>query len=176
MKQEAGSGFEHSRHAVGTSTRSIVAAEDGAHGTVLHKTGNEEIESPVVIIIKPGRACGPVRRSNTSLLGHVCERPVTIVTKQNVATVVGHVQVLPTVSIEVGCRGAHPEMTHLTAGDPGLFGDVSERSGVVISVESVSDGGLRRIKVGRAAVDKVDIHPPVVVEIKEQPATAAGLG
>src|SRR5262249_14630468 len=78
--------------------------------------------------------------------------------------------------VEIGRRRAHPEMSHLPASDSGFVGHVGERAVAVVAIESVLDRSFRRKEVRRAAVDEVNVEPPIIVVIEEQPAAAAGFG
>ena len=108
-------------------------------------------------------------------ISDISERAVAVVVKQNVVTVVSDVQILKTVTVEISRGCPHTEVAHFSARYSGFLCYVGKCSIMIVSIERVSYRRLRSKEVRRSAVDEINIHPAVVVKIKKQTTTAAGL-
>ena len=120
-------------------------------------------------ILPKGRAC---------LVANFLERPVMLVVKQEVfRAVVGHVDVVPAVVVEV-CRRHSHGAAHIS-GDAGLFADIGEGAVTVVVVELVGlalviqrsrivvrrvVGAVFGIELDVAAHEEIDAAVLVVVE------------
>src|SRR5262249_10327119 len=127
----------------------------------------------IIVVIKPDRAGGPPRRSNASSIGNIRERAVVIIVVENVTAVIGYVEVLPSVSVVVSDGDPHSESA---ACQPGPVGDISECSVVVVVIEGILEGCCWSIEVRCSTVYQIDIHPSIVVVVKEGTTSADGLG
>ncbi len=67
----------------------------------------EEVESAVVVVVKPDRAGGPAGGGNAGLCGDVSKCAVAVVVVENAAAVLGHVEVRETVAVVVAHGDAH---------------------------------------------------------------------
>ena len=92
---------------------------------------------------------------------------------ENAVGVLGNVHIGQAVAIVVADSNAH---TISSAGDAGFSRDVSEGAVVIVPVESVVQRPRRMIEVAWAAVDEIDIHPAIVIEIKKGTSCADGFG
>src|SRR5688572_32788232 len=80
--------FEESRHAVIPALQSRVGAERVLRLVVKNKAGDKQIQTAVVVEIKPRRAGGPTGRGYARFVSHVGERAVAVVTIENIRAVV----------------------------------------------------------------------------------------
>src|SRR5688572_219426 len=165
--------FEESRHAVITTLQSRVSAERVLRLVVKHKAGHKQIQTAVVVEIKPRRAGGPTGRGNARFVSHVGERAVAVVTIENVRAVVCDVEIDKTVGIEIRRGHAHPK---LAARDTRFMGYVGESSVSVIAIERVFQRRRRREEIRWTTVDEIDVHPTVVVVIEKGAPGADGFG
>ena len=58
---------------------------------------------------------------------------------------------------------------------PGFFGHVGKRAVTIVAIERIAQGRIGSEEVALAAVDQIDVHPPVVVVVEESAAGAGGL-
>ena len=125
--------------------------------------GDEQVEPAVAVVVGERRAGRPSRIADAGLLGHVRERPVTVVAIQLVRAVAGDVEVVPAVVVEVGGDGTHapPRVAHA-----GLVGDVDERAVTLIPPQLAARApGIARRRDGRR-VDEVDVEQAILVEVE----------
>src|SRR5262249_59412616 len=115
---------------------------------------------------------GAAQYAYSGLFGHVGERSVAVVVVQRITAVIGDVEVLPPVTVIVGCGHSHAEPS---ACDSCFIGHVGERAVVVVVVKGVLERRGRRVEITGAAVDQVDVHPAVVVIVEEGASRAHGL-
>src|SRR5262249_54128346 len=143
---------------------SFIAAELVFGFIELDKAADKEIELAVVVVVEPNRARCPPGSRNSSFFRDVSECAVAVVAVENAAAVLRDVEVGKSVAVVIANGDAHAVAT---GGDAGLFGDVSERAIAIILVEGVAQRRVGREEITFATVDEVDIHPAVVVEVKE---------
>ena len=84
----------------------------------------------------------------------------------------GDVQIRKAVAIVVANRHAHAVAAGRHAG---LCGDVGEGAVTIVAIERVAQGRIRSEEIALAAVDQVDVHPPVVVVVEESASRAGSL-
>src|SRR2546426_10056720 len=84
-----------------------IAAEFVLGFVEVHKTANEQIQPPIIVVVKPDGTRSPARRRQAGLFRHVRERPVTIVAIENTVTILGDVQVGPAIAIVVPNSDPH---------------------------------------------------------------------
>src|SRR6266498_792517 len=132
---------------------------------------DKEIELAVVVIVEPNGAGGPAWRGHTGLLAHIRKRPISTVMIEDVSSVAGNVKILPAVAIVITRGHAHTEASPCHAG---FLGDVGECSIVIIMIKRVLERFCRSKKIGRSAIDEVDIHPTIVVIIEEGASATDG--
>src|ERR1700719_1350408 len=134
-----------------------------------HKLPNEQIQQPIIVIVKPHRTGSPSGCGDASLHGYVGECAVSIVVIQNAAPVLRHIEIGESVAIIVADGNT---LTVSARGYASLFGDVRESAVAVVSIQSVPQWRIGRVKIALAAVDEIDVHPAVVVVIQERAAGA----
>ena len=84
---------------------------------------------------------------------------------ENAAAITRDVQINPSIGIVIG--GSHPHPKGVP-GHAGFLGDIGEGAVMIVAVQRVPYGRAGFKEVGRTAVDKVNIHPAVIVIIKER--------
>ena len=62
---------------------------------------DEQVQTPVVVVVEPDRARGPARGRHTSLLGDVGKGPVAVIVIENALPILGHVEIGETVAVVV---------------------------------------------------------------------------
>src|SRR5262249_38670023 len=132
VKEVARSGLEKARHAIVEPASGFVSAQNILRLVILNEARNEQVELPVIVVVEPNRASGPTLHSYSSLLGHVGKRAVTVIMIQRITAVVGDIEVLPPVTVIVGCGHSHAKPS---ACDSCSIGHVSERAVVVVVVK-----------------------------------------
>ena len=163
--------LEQPRNAVVAPTELVVAAETIGRQREIDEAAQKQIELAIVVVVEPDRARGPARGLEPGPLGDVGERTVAVVVIQRALAVRRHEQIGIAVIVVVADCSAHTEGA---ARHARLLRDVSERSVSIVLVERVSQRRLRREEVGGTRVHQVDVHPAVVVEIKERASRSAG--
>src|ERR1041385_5436303 len=109
MKEVAGPGLEQTGHAIITAAQSLISAKNVQSLFVNNKTRNEKIKLAVVVIVEPDGASGPSGSSDTSLVSHIGERPITVVVIKQIASVTRDVQINPSIAIVIAGCDAHAE-------------------------------------------------------------------
>ena len=150
---------------------SVERAEQILVGGPVDVSRDEQIELSVVVVVEPDGAGRPAGRREARLLRDIGERAVAVVAVQTRTAARSDEDVREPVVVVVPDGNAHPERS---SPDAGPLGDVRERAVAVVLVERVFERLLRSIEVAGAAVDEVDVHPPVVVVIEERAARAQG--
>jgi hypothetical protein len=172
VEQQARRRLEHARNAVVPLAELVVAAEHFAVAGELDEAADEQIQPAVVVVIEPHGARRPARCGDTGLVRHVGESSVAIVLIQDAAAVRRHEQVRKTVIVVITDGNAHPERA---AGDTSRIGHVRECAVAVVPVERIFQRPFRFEEIARTAVDEIDVHPAVVVEVEERAPGADGL-
>ena len=117
--------------------------------------------------------CGPSRNVQARLFGDVGKGAVAIIVIEDVPSIASHIEVHPTIAVVISGRGSHAKNA---ARHSSLIRYIRKRAVVVIVIERVLQRRLRRKKIRWATVDEINVHPTIVVVIKEEPATAARFG
>ena len=91
---------------------------------------------------------------------------------ENAAAELGDVQIREAVAVIVANRDSH---AIAAAGHAGFFSHVGERAVAIVAIERVAQRLRRSVKIALAAVDEINVHPAVVIVIKERAARATGL-
>ena len=97
--------------------------------------------------------------------GNIGEGAVTIIPIKNVTTVVSNEQVDPTVAIVICGGDADAEVA---AGYAGFDSDIGKSAVAVVAIESVAQRRDGFEKIGRAAIDEIEVHPPIVVVVENR--------
>ena len=139
----------------------------------LDETANDQVETPIVVVVEPDGARAPTRRSHAGFFGHVSECAVTVVVIKDAARILRDVEVWPTISVIITDGNAHSVSI---AGNAGACGHVGERAVTVIVIEGIAQRLRRVVEVALAAVDEVDIHPTIVVVVDEGATWTGGFG
>jgi hypothetical protein len=132
---------------------------------------DEQVESAVVVIIEPDRACRPAGRGDTRLSAHIGEGAVAIIVIQDATAVAGDEQVRKAIAVIVSYGDA---LRIASSADAGLFGDVRKSTVAVVLIKGVAQRRIGIVEVAFPAVDQEDVHPAVVVVIEKSAARAHG--
>ena len=104
----------------------------------LHKLADEQIQPPIVVVVKPDRAGGPSRRGYAGFLGHIGKGAIAVVVIQDASAVLRNVQIRKAVAIVV----ADGHALAISAGrDAGFLGHIGEGAVAIVAIESVAQGG-----------------------------------
>src|SRR5207249_3846573 len=103
---------------------------------------------------------------------HVGESAVAIVAVQNILSVLSNVEVCISIAIVVACRDSH---SISAPGYSRLLGYILEASVAIVSVQRISNGLFWLVEITFPAVDEINVHPAVIIEIKKRAAGAARL-
>ncbi len=142
-------------------TNGAVAATAGAKVGI---APNVKVEASVAVIVKKSCACveyrSEVGTGDTCLLRNIRERAIAVVVVENVVAILGYVKIGEAVIVIIA-----PNATQAVrcARNARLFRDVREGTIAVVVKERVAHGNTALVEV--AAIDKVDVLPPVPVEI-----------
>ena len=107
------------------------------------------------------------------MLGYIGESAVVIVLVENALAVRGYEEVRPAVTVIVRDSHAHSE---ISSADTSFLRYVSEGAVAIVVVERAAHGLRRFPKVAGAAIDKIDIHPAVIIVVKEGAARSECFG
>src|SRR5580700_7404110 len=139
----------------------------------LYIPGNKQIQQAIVIVIAPSRSGGPASNRHPCLFRDISEGPIVIVVIKPVLSVVGNVDIGPTVVVIVG--HGHAESPAFI-GDAGLVGYVGKCSIVIIVKEhSARCSSLAFQRSNGRTVEQVDVEPTVVIVIKKSHSRARSL-
>ena len=128
------------------------------------KPAHKQIETSVMIVVKPDSARCPTRSRHARFLGNVGKRAIPVVAIKNAPPILCDIKI--GVSIPVVVTGRHSHAI-ASARHTRLFGHVRESAVAIIVVEGVSQRMHRSKKIAGAAIDEVNIHPTVVVVIEK---------
>src|ERR1700751_4788374 len=171
VKKPAWTWFEDFRNAVVMTARRIESA--AGIFVELSKLTDEEIESPIVIVIEPDRARGPAPTRYARFFGDVSKCSIAVVAIENIAPPLRDVNVWKAIVVVVA-PSYSPSIA--AAGHTSLIGHVGKGSVTVIAIQRIEKRRLRRIKIRLAAVDQVNVQPAVVVVIEKGAPGSACLG
>ena len=139
----------------------------------IHEPADEKIEPAIIVVVEPDRTGCPSRSRDASLHRDIRKSTVAIVVIQNAVAVLRDVHVGKAIAVVVADRHALPIAARR---DPGFFGNVGESSVAIVAVESIAQRRIGVEEVTLAAVDQVNVHPAIVVVVKESAARAGGFG
>ena len=138
----------------------------------VHVVGHVEVEVAVVVVVAKGRAGAPASGvSYARFRGHIGERSVVVVVVKHPAIEISDVEVFPAVIVVIADGDAEAPAAMR---DSGLRADVGESSVMIVVVELAGMALARAYIVERGTVDQEDVHPAVVVVIKDRHAAAHG--
>ena len=134
---------------------------------------HHQVQSAVMVVIKPGSARAPSPLVRHSRLGrHIAEGPIAIVVVQDGLSEADDVEVGKPIVIVVTNRDPHPENAgrrHACLG-----GDVCKRPIAVVAIQRSAQRTLRLIHLSRRAIHQVEIQPPIVIEVDPRRACSHG--
>ena len=123
-----------------------------------------KIEEAIAIVIEE---CGSamkesagLRAGDARLVGRVGESTISVVVVQNVATVLGDVEIGKAVVVVVSPNTAEAKAC---TGNASFFRDLSEAPVAVVAVKRIAHGDAPAVKI--AAIDEVNVLEAVTVEI-----------
>ena len=126
---------------------------------------DEEIQLAVAIVVDPG-AAGSVTRAGMGkprLLGHVRERAVAVVVKQDVLAPAGDEEIVEAVVIVIADRDpGGPD----AAAEARARGHVAERAVAIVAIQA-DRRVIRRSPNAPPAGESHDIEPPVIVVVEK---------
>src|SRR5258708_15843477 len=127
----------------------------------------------VAVVVDEGASCSPrfAGACYTGLLGDLSEDTVLIVI-ETVLSVVGEVQIVPTVIVVVADADALPPANR---GQASFSGDVSERAIVIVVVEVVRGALPGRKSLNLCAIHQKHVRPTVIGVIDYRNAGYGGL-
>ena len=155
------------------TSKFVVAAEYVLVQAVLNEAAHEKVKQPIVVIIEPYSTRRPSGRSDACFFGRVGERPVAIVMIKNTLAVSRDKQVGVAVVVVIANSHAHAEGS---ARHARLVGHIGECAVMIISVESIPGHLARLIKIAEAIVDKINVHPTIVVIVQKCASGSKCLG
>src|SRR5580698_4798004 len=107
MKQPAGFWSVHAGDTVVALARLFVAAEFVLRFIEVDEPADEEIEPPVIVVVKPNGARGPTRSSHSRFIRDVGKRSIAIVVIKNAVAVLRHIQISPAIAIVIADGDTH---------------------------------------------------------------------
>ncbi len=96
-----------------------------------------------------------------------------IVLVEDAVTVGRDKNIRPTIVVVIAHGHAHPKCS---PAHPRLFGNIRKRAVAIILIQRVADRPGRLIEVRRTAVDQINIHPSIVIEIQKGASRPQRLG
>src|SRR5215469_17733382 len=135
--------------------------------------GHDEIQLPVSIVVHEGTTCAPsLARSGHSRLFCDFGEYTVIVVIELVLTVIGNVEIFPSVVIVVADANA---LSPTRCGETSLCSHIREGAVVIVVVETVR-GPLARWKTLQpCAIHQKNVRPSVMVVVEYRHAVAGGL-
>src|SRR5215831_6503626 len=131
------------------------------------EAADEEIQFAVVVVVEPDGARGPAGSRYAGLFCYIRKGAVAVVSVQNAALILGHVQIGKAIAVEIAYSDTY---SIAAAGYPSLFRYISERAIAVVRVESVAKRRLWSVEGTGVVIDHVDVHPAIVVVIQKRAA------
>jgi hypothetical protein len=108
-----------------------------------------------------------LRACHSGLFGNIGERSVSVVVIQDVAAILGHIQIGKTVVVVIP---PHATKTIASAANSGLFGNISKRSVPIVTIKCVAYRNAAAVEI--PAVHEVYVLKAVTVEIRNADARA----
>src|ERR1700685_1866269 len=139
----------------------------------IHEAADKQIQPPVIVVIEPDSARRPSWSGDPGLLGNVCKGAVPVVVIQNALAVLRHIEIGKTVTVVIANRHSLPITS---SRHPSFFGDVAERAIAIVAVKSIADGLCRSKEVALSAVNKINIHPAVIVVVEKSATRSRSFG
>src|ERR1700722_10835439 len=131
----------------------------------------EQVEMTVAIIVDKGAASAPLRggQQQARFTGHIGERAVAIIAKQDILVIIRDEQIVQTIVVVIADGHARdPARTR----QAGFRGDIEERSIAIVLVQPVAGSHGRSPK--SSATQNQNVEPAVVIEIEERDAASDG--
>src|SRR6267143_5281134 len=172
-EQPAGHGIVDTRNAIPALMRVDVTTPLILGFAEIDEAADEEIEAAVIVVVEPDGAGSPSGGSDTGFCSDIGERAIAIVVIENAVAVLRDIKIRKSVAVIVTDSHAHAVRI---SWDASFFGDVRERTVPIVTVERITQRWIGIVEVTGATVHKIDIHPTVVVVIKESAASPGGLG
>src|SRR5262249_25657675 len=132
---------------------------------------NKQVQPPVVVVIEPGSARAPPRRSHPRFRRNIGKCTIAIVVIQDAARVLRDVEIRKSIAVVIAYSNTHAIRV---SRHTGLGGHVGESAVPVVVVKGIAQRLFRGEKVALPAVDQIDIHPAVVVVVDESAAGTHG--
>ncbi len=79
--------LEKTRDAVVTPAQGFIGTQNVQRLLVNDKTGDEQIQLAVIVVVEPNCASGPARRSDAGVVGYIGEGAITIVVIKDIAAI-----------------------------------------------------------------------------------------
>src|SRR5207237_8733225 len=98
VKEPAGHRIVDGRDAIRALASQFVAAELEFVFAVTHKTTDEQIQTSVIVVVKPDRTRCPARSGDARLRGYIGERAVAVIVIENALWILGEVKIRKTIS------------------------------------------------------------------------------
>jgi hypothetical protein len=164
VEEKARGRLKDPRDAIVVSANAVIAAEDMLVEAVLDETANEQIEITIVIIVEPNSAGRPTRAGEPGFFSYVGKSTIAIIVVENALAVGSDKDIGKPVVVIIADSDPHAKSP---ACHTGLLGHISEGAIAVILVEGIPERPGWLEEVTGAAVDKIDIHPAIVIIIEK---------
>src|SRR4051794_15281689 len=159
--------------AVGAIAGAVLSAPHVFFWTPLYVVGDNEIEPPVFVVIKPARARGPSTFvPDCRFGGHIGERPIAIVVIKDCSAVSRDVDIGVAVVIKVAHADALAVMPF--AAQSCFGGDIGERSIALVVIKSATERLKRFVDLSSSRLHEEKVHQPVLVVIEPGDTGAHG--
>src|SRR5882757_7460641 len=144
------------------------------HGPI-DVASDEQIQVPVIVIIKKAGGDGPSARLDFRFGGDIRKCAVAIVVVENVFPEVGHIDIGKTVVVVVTDSHPHSVIAVVHIREPSLLGDIGEAAVLVLAVQTVPVGGIMAVEVrnpgqriaNMTCVHQKNVQQAVVVVIQQ---------
>ena len=135
VKEPARHGIVNGGNAIRALASQFVAAELEFVFAVIHKTTDEQIQTSVIVVVKPDRTRCPARSGDARLRGYIGERAVAVIVIENALWILGEVKIRKTIRVIVAHRNAHSVRS---SADAGFDGHVSKGAVTVVVIKRVA--------------------------------------
>src|SRR5260221_1923366 len=172
VKQQAARWRVNAGDAVVALAGAFIAAKFAFGFIEVDETANEQIEFAVIVVVKPDGAGRPTRGGEAGFFGNVGESAVAIVAIENVAAILGNVEIGEAVPVVISDCNTHSVAATRYAP---LLRDVAAGVVAIVFVKRVAQRRIWLVEVTFSAVDEINVHPAVVVVIEKRAASSGGL-
>src|SRR5437667_2180407 len=135
VKEPARHGIVNGGNAIRALASQFVAAELEFVFAVIHKTTDEQIQTSVIVVVKPDRTGCPARSGDARLCGYIGERAVAVIVIEDALWILGDVKIRKTVRVIVAYSNAH---SIRNSADAGFDGHISKGPVTVIVIKRVA--------------------------------------